>query len=326
MDNEFQVKLTYLAGIIVVLFLLPFAVYHGYLGNWPIAILICLIIATETVFILHMRRGGSSEWAAHVVSATYTLGSIFVVHTLGAPGTYWIYPAVISNYYILPRRSALAINVLAIIFGSAAIIDEPEFAVRLFATLSIITAFGYVFSRLVSKQRDELSRLSLIDPLTLVGNRRALDEQLPKAISLKARHGWRVSAIMLDVDHFKEVNDEHDHHTGDVVLKAIAELIKNRLRKTDSLYRYGGEEFVVVALHASQEDAEHIAEDIRWNIMRLAVGKVEGVTVSAGVAELQVNESPDEWIHKTDLALYAAKKSGRNRVCGYSLKLGIEAS
>ncbi len=314
MSSDFQTRIMISIGLLVIAVMIPFFVYHIYFLNWPIVCLIALIGASEASFIFHVYRGGDFSIPAHLVAAVHTVGCIFLIYNMGMPVTYWLYPAVLSNFYLLPLRSAVIYNVLATMAGPLLMLSQPEMAVRLFATLTLMNILGYVFSHQVSAQRHELSQLSLIDPLTLAGNRRALDEQLVIVSKLKVRHDWHVSAIMLDIDHFKKINDHFDHHTGDNVLKAIVMLIKERLRQTDTLYRYGGEEFVVLALNTDLEEAEHIAQELKQKVSQMNVSSVEGITLSAGVAELQADESTSKWIHRADEALYEAKEAGRNRV------------
>jgi diguanylate cyclase (GGDEF)-like protein len=195
------------------------------------------------------------------------------------------------------------------------LLDQPDIAIRLFSTLALINVFGYVFTQQVVAQRSELNRLSLVDPLTLAQNRRALDETLQRVAKAKARQGVAMAAIMIDIDHFKEINDRFDHHVGDDVLRAVVDVIRGRLRQTDSLYRYGGEEFVVVAEYTNLEHAMQLAEDLRQRVMAQRFEYAGQVTLSAGVAELQAGEPPMAWISRADDAMYAAKRAGRNRVC-----------
>ncbi|MDJ0740300.1 MAG: GGDEF domain-containing protein [Gammaproteobacteria bacterium] len=315
MHNGFQARVTVRISMLIILVLTPFLLYHAHRTHWRIAALLGVILIGETLLIHFVNNGGSPRVATHVVSLTYSAGALYVVHVMGVPGTFWLYPVVLANFYVLPWQSASLYNVVVIAAAGVLMRDQPEVAVRLAATLGIMTLFGYVFVRQVSGQRRELSDLSLIDPLTRALNRRALDDRLAQVAKEKARHDGQVSAIMLDIDHFKKINDRFDHHTGDAVLKHVVDAIKLRLRGTDSLYRYGGEEFVVIAMHTRLDEAESLAEDLRRKVNAAAVPTIGHVTVSAGVAELQADEQPMAWISRADEALYQAKKAGRNRVC-----------
>jgi diguanylate cyclase len=157
------------------------------------------------------------------------------------------------------------------------------------------------------------------DALTGLGNRRTLDTELQAAI---AGGGTPMSLVMVDIDHFKPINDTHGHTVGDEVIRALAGLITASLRKYDVATRYGGEEFAIIMPKANLEAAKSVAERIRkkWGSRKMtlrASGQVIGpMTASFGVAELRVGDTPDTLIGRADRKLYAAKSAGRNRVMG----------
>lgn len=162
-------------------------------------------------------------------------------------------------------------------------------------------------------------RLALLDPLTLLGNRAALDTALRRELQMAERHHHELSLLMIDVDFFKNINDEYGHHRGDLVLCEIAKGIQSACRSSDITFRYGGEEFVVVLGKTDAEGAKIIAERIRLQIAETFVsynGKTIGTTVSIGIATRHNNEKEniDDLFNRADKALYIAKKSGRNRV------------
>lgn len=153
---------------------------------------------------------------------------------------------------------------------------------------------------------------SLHDALTGLANRRFLEAQLPKAIESARRYERQLSVIMLDVDHFKRYNDAHGHVEGDKVLKALADTLLIELRRADFVFRYGGEEFLVVLPETGLPMACQVAERLRR-----AVEAATGVTVSLGVASYgDAGEVMESLIGRADDALYRAKRKGRNRVEG----------
>lgn len=167
------------------------------------------------------------------------------------------------------------------------------------------------------QMQDLLIKHAEIDPLTGLSNRRALDKRLAQEWSRLLRHGGRLSVIMADIDHFKNVNDRFGHPVGDEVLRQVAGLLAKGCRETDMPVRYGGEEFVVVVPETAAQAAAGFAERLRTGICAgpLEVhGKAIEVTASFGVADDQGRQSPEEIIQAADEALYRAKSAGRNCV------------
>jgi two-component system, cell cycle response regulator len=164
---------------------------------------------------------------------------------------------------------------------------------------------------------DESQRLATTDPLTGLSNRRALLAALHVEIAHARRHGLPLSFCLMDVDHFKSVNDTHGHAAGDQVLAAIGGLLRRGLRTPDVPARWGGEEFVIVLKQTDGVGAVLVAERIRKAVESLVVdsnGKRIPVTVSIGVAEFTPEDSAEALIDRADNAMYRAKTAGRNRV------------
>lgn len=159
---------------------------------------------------------------------------------------------------------------------------------------------------------------SMRDPLTGIGNRQALENSFEREVKLAQRHKRNLSVLMMDIDHFKLVNDQHGHGDGDKVLTHVASLIKESLRETDQLFRYGGEEFIVLLHNADNCSANLTAERIRRhlsvNTIKLERGEL-AVTISIGLTSLtNANDSSSTLFNLADQALYQAKNEGRNRV------------
>ena len=160
--------------------------------------------------------------------------------------------------------------------------------------------------------------LARLDPLTHLPNRRSFDEDLDRERERSRRHGNPVALVMLDLDRFKEINDRYGHPYGDQVLTRVACSIRDTLRKSDSAYRLGGEEFAVIARETDVVGAQLLAERLRAEVegtLSTDEGDPVGVTASLGVAELGTDQ-PDlgRLVAAADTALYQAKRTGRNRV------------
>jgi diguanylate cyclase (GGDEF)-like protein len=163
----------------------------------------------------------------------------------------------------------------------------------------------------------ELQHMSRRDPLTGLLNRRSLDEALAREIARARRHGHALSLMMLDLDHFKKVNDTWGHPAGDEVLRTFARVVASLLREEDVLYRYGGEEFLAVLPETDARGAlaaaERVVAGVAATPVALAGGRLR-VTVSAGVASLSpAVQDADGLVARADEALYSAKSSGRNQ-------------
>jgi diguanylate cyclase (GGDEF)-like protein len=171
-------------------------------------------------------------------------------------------------------------------------------------------------------ERNRLEVEASTDGLTGLANRRHLEEFLGENFRICARYGTPLSLIMVDIDHFKRVNDEHGHPVGDQVLRDVARGLQSAMRDADLCARYGGEEFVVVLpatnIDGALESAERLRQEIE-NLAMVAGGKRLRVTVSIGVSAYRREEQPlPDWLLKeADLALYEAKRSGRNQVRRY---------
>jgi diguanylate cyclase len=159
---------------------------------------------------------------------------------------------------------------------------------------------------------------SLTDPLTGLPNRREFNDRLEERMSAWNRRQEVFSLLMLDVDHFKKLNDEHGHLAGDQVLAAIGRALRGAVRREDAVARYGGEEFAILLPNSTLEQAMHVAEKVRKAVACAVVDHNHqriSVTVSGGLAAIEPGDSAESLIQKADAALYAAKASGRNRTC-----------
>jgi diguanylate cyclase (GGDEF)-like protein/PAS domain S-box-containing protein len=164
------------------------------------------------------------------------------------------------------------------------------------------------------KTEEQLYQLSITDPLTNVYNRRFFMQMLKQEIERAQRTGRSFSVIMLDLDHFKSVNDRFGHAAGDLVLKTIADAVDRRIRKTDILARWGGEEFIILLPETPVDSAANLAEELRANLSSLIMPEVGHVTASFGVAGYVPSDTVDTIVMRADHMLYEAKAAGRNCV------------
>ncbi|MBY0444157.1 MAG: diguanylate cyclase, partial [Burkholderiales bacterium] len=166
---------------------------------------------------------------------------------------------------------------------------------------------------LVEKNK-ELEQLAVTDRLTGLYNRLFLDQVLEREFSTIGRHGTTFSLILLDIDHFKQVNDTYGHHAGDEVLKSISKILKESVRESDVVGRWGGEEFLVLCPNTSRTDALKIAKKLRLAIEQYDFASIGCRTASFGVASYQQGDTIATVEARADKALYLAKDKGRNCV------------
>ncbi len=194
--------------------------------------------------------------------------------------------------------------------------------IHLFAQITAILATHLHKSKLQDEAKrqkevllaknDELENFAYMDSLTQIYNRRYINNIIAHAIMQRDRSESELSIILLDIDFFKNINDEKGHTEGDNVLRELTKLIKSQISENDIFARWGGEEFLIACLHTNSNDAYALAEKLRMGIDEEENGHLKNVTVSLGVASLIENDSIDTLIQRADKALYQSKEGGRN--------------
>lgn len=293
---------------------LPFAIIRLLNQDWLAAAIDVVIIAGFLAlgsYVYVTRQVRTASVAIAVLCVTGVLATVYLV---GPQQIYWTFPALVAVFYLLRPREAIACALVIIVGILPRILPvaTSEATTTILITIVVTSAFAFAFSVITNRQRDQLLLLATRDPLTGAGNRRGLDVKLTDVVNTHRRLQTPACLVMLDLDHFKSVNDAHGHAAGDRILKDITDIINLRIRVTDSLYRIGGEEFVVVLEGADLHHAAHLAEQLRTLVEANELVANPSVTISLGVAELKPGESPNDWLHRADEALYRAKDAGRN--------------
>lgn len=238
----------------------------------------------------------------------------------GHAGLYWAYPAASALFFLLPLREAIASNIIFVTtMAVVSFLKFPEADFwRITFSLGLTCVFSMIFAWLVGKLQNELSRVATTDPLTGCLNRSQLADILNSQIQMRERYERVSSLILLDLDHFKLINDQWGHLAGDKVLKEMVLRLRKRLRESDKLFRIGGEEFMIVLPETNQHECNLLAQQLLTSINARPFLENIKVTASAGIAEVSKGETWSVWLNRADQALYKAKSRGRNQVVSAS--------
>ncbi|MEX2501256.1 MAG: GGDEF domain-containing protein [Trueperaceae bacterium] len=280
-----------------------------------------------------LLAGGVGAWlvvlASTVVQPVPDAG--LDVHTMVRVGM-WL-PAVVALAYLsLPVAAATVVaiacwsafvagaGVVLVVEGGVATPDVGTMVEALLVhAIAIVMIRGLVQMTYGTQVRaDRWESVAATDALTELPNRRAAEEYLRREVGRAERNGENLSVVWLDLDHFKDLNDQHGHEAGDAVLRMVGEALVPVLRGHDFLARWGGEEFVAILPGQDRASAARTAERLRATLeahpMERAVGASVRVTASFGVAWWRAGEQPRDVLRRADMAMYDAKERGRNRV------------
>ena len=240
----------------------------------------------------------------------------FSIHIQKIIGVLWCYPAIVACYYFLPQIKARIANILFVVSTFPIIWFTFDFHIvaRIYVTIILVSFLAAIFIKLINQQQNALRESATNYFLTGVLNRTLLQSHLEDALEQNQRSNLPMSLVVLDLDHFKTVNDSFGHVEGDEVLKDVADILKDRCRKVDKIFRLGGEEFLVLLYNTALDDAINICEELRIAISKLDTVPNHSITVSLGVSTIEKNDSYLNWIKRTDDKLYLAKENGRNRI------------
>lgn len=296
--------------------LIPFIVLRILQHDWSIALLNSLAVLTAIFIFIHVYLSEHTQIARVGLSVLAIIVMASTVFLKGTEQIVWMYPSITIIFYLLAPKVALftcslfIVAITLLLLPDSSLLFVFKFLVSSFATV----IFCFAFSSKMRAHASVLSQMALSDNLTGVGNRRALDHKLEWICNRLKRYSEQTcSLVIFDLDYFKNINDSYGHQFGDYVLKTFAMLIKQRIRSSDYIFRYGGEEFVVVLENTDITDAMILAKELAqelqdktWDCESLCV------TVSSGVAQFRLNDSAQTWLARADIALYSAKQAGRN--------------
>ena len=327
LDPDFRPQATQMIAVGGLLVMLPLAGVHFAHANPVLGSVSLGVVVVLCLNAWYLRAGGPAPRLAPrlAIAAAGMLLDLYLLLTQGMSGLLWGYPTVLWLHCTLPERPARFANLalLACSLPLMPLVAPPEVALRAALTLVSVSVFSCVLLHVISRQQERLREQLLRDPLTGLLNRHLLERTLSRAIARTRRDGTPTTLLAIDLDHFKRVNDELGHEAGDTVLRGLGALLRTRLRVSDTVFRLGGEEFLVL-LHATGEtDARWIAETLLGQIREAPLLPDRRITASIGLATLGPEREPKGWLAHADEALYRAKGGGRDCVARRDDPLGI---
>ncbi|RZI44450.1 GGDEF domain-containing protein [Herbaspirillum sp. HC18] len=302
-------------AIVAAVFIIPFSINNFLQGRITLGVglLFALFILGIDAIAIYLQRKPPIPFGLLIIPAIG--GTALAVETQGFYAALWSYPAVLLFHFTMSRLQANVYSVLQLVAASLLVLDraDPDIALRFFVTLTLTVILINIALNIIDDLHDRLVEQTILDPLTGAFNRRHMDTCLGYMIERSRRTGAPSALLLIDIDHFKRINDEFGHAAGDRVLKSLVEVIGHRTRKLDMLFRIGGEEFLLLLPDTVESDAVTVADDIRETVSTSLLLPDWELTLSIGVAELHPGESTDAWLKHADDAMYVAKNTGRDR-------------
>lgn len=319
--SSFRNRVTFNLQLWTLLALVPMLVLQVYQQHLFLALLM-LIFA---VFLINNLRIGLQnrlqEWQAQGFVIFASLCVLYSTFLNGHQGIYWAFPVMACFFFMLRSQFAgrAALTFLVALLPVIAVSFPLPEALRVILALGLTTLFVNYFAVIVVRLHKDLVKLATRDPLTGCLNRSQLADNLSSALKDHREKGSHYSLLLLDLDFFKQVNDQHGHHQGDQLLKAFADLVQQQLQPDDQLFRLGGEEFLILLKDRDLQAAQEVTENLLQQIRSTTFCNNLHITSSAGLAMAHCEYNDwSLWLHQADEVLYQAKNSGRDnyRVVG----------
>ncbi|USD42761.1 GGDEF domain-containing protein [Vibrio sp. SCSIO 43135] len=277
---------------------------------------VLLLFEISLLFEVYANTTRKTFSLGHLIPVTLLIMSlILAIYIFGALATYWVFPIILSVVFLLPQTQALVVNTAIILGSSAAAIPNLEVSViGRFVTAMFITAVvAHILVRGIRLLQSELRYLSTRDPLTGALNRHQLDTLLESA-RLASKPSKQACIAIIDIDFFKQINDQHGHDVGDEVISAVVQTITHNTEDTDTLFRLGGDEFLLLCRNTTELDVQKKLHYLSRKVKQHQYPQDATVTLSIGLAKCMPDDSVEAWFKKADLALYESKLAGRDTV------------
>ena len=313
--RDFRLDIIVLLGSITAVTIASFGAYRAWQGHWSMAAFDFAVVLVVAAPVVHAWRTGDSERAGNVLAIFNSCATFGACLLLGHTALTWTYLVLLTNFFIAHRWMAVGCNV-ALIVGIQLVpgfFHDGVHAISVFVSAGLITVFSLIFASRTQDDRAQLERLAAIDALTGVPNRRSMERALGDAVERLQRGECCFGLVVLDLDHFKDVNDQYGHAAGDAAIADLASILRFEMRRNDQVFRFGGEEFVTLLQLDNTEDLERATERLRKAVRGALRGPGGRITISLGAALLREQEKTwHDWFSRADAALYRAKSAGRD--------------
>lgn len=314
--DDYQFAMIVLFGALAAAVITGFVVFRFMIGHYFGATVNLMIVVSVLLVLVYAIRSGRTQRAGRFFAVVVVIACIASTAMFGRTGILWGYVVLWINFLLTGRRFALVSNLIlmTVLIVETSLFQSILEGVTYIVTALLVTTFAYIFAERLARYQDQLQMLALQDPLTFAGNRRMMRRDLTAAVSANRRSGKHFTLILLDLDHFKRINDQFGHEVGDRALRELADLVRQHIRTEDGFYRFGGEEFVLLLPDHGPASAGEVAESLHRRISGQLSYFGEAIRFSAGVAVLGGDEDWPAWITRADQAMYQAKHAGRDRI------------
>lgn len=313
-------KLTAMLAVFSGVALVPFVIRFAWIGDYVaagfIAIVVALLITTSRQFYIK----GTSYLGGLEIIISAGIAIAVVIEENPISVTYWCFPFILASFLMLKRQVATIVSGIFSFYicYRIGILHSYIDGIRLFIGIGLSVFLANAFIKIVELKIAELEQKASTDPLTGTYNRLYLADRLKEEISQIKRYKKSGAIALLDLDNFKQINDQHGHDIGDKILVELVNIAKYRLRETDMMFRFGGEEFLILFTNTNSKQAYKVVEDLKTEIANQLVLDGKPVTFSAGITDLSSEETVEETIKRADNLLFDAKNNGRDQCVIYN--------
>ncbi|WP_113907006.1 GGDEF domain-containing protein [Aliidiomarina celeris] len=317
-------------AVVISLSLLAGSINVFFLDSFRLAFFNGLSISFATLISLYYWRSQNLKIASWALISTilFNLIAVMLIAKGGAYSLMWVTVLPPFAFFLLGRKAGAWVT--AITFISAVIYmyfqmphskPRPLTVGALLNVIEVLIVHFFMFLHYERSRADayrEVEKMSMRDRLTGLYNRGKLDKELAHALAHLKRNNQPLSIILVDIDHFKQVNDKHGHLSGDLVLEVFAKLLLAQRREIDIIGRWGGEEFLIICPNTDKKEAAQFAERLRSAVRDQTIAEQINISASFGVTEASGEHSAELIVNEADQALYQAKALGRDQVAVYA--------